>query len=321
MKIATVLAAGRPVVTALGPAEQLVNVARLLSLPDLTVATLIADADRLLPKLAAALSEPVAAEAVLDSADISWLAPQPHPSKIVGVAVNNSGIAQFAYRQHVEPAYFLKPPSALTGHGEPIVVPPEYGLTHPEPELAAIIGRRIKAVQPEQALEAIFGYTIINDITSPALKDRDSMELRLPSPVGADLTWRETHGEKDSSLYLTYHARSKGSDTFAPMGPWITTRDEVVDPNALAVDCWLDDELVVSDSTSKLTFPIQDVIAHLSNYMTLEPGDVVHFGTAVQPGANPKFPTLRHLDMSSLNGTLSVEIAGLGRLDNPIAHK
>lgn len=104
MKIATVLAAGRPVVTALGPAEQLVNVARLLSLPDLTVATLIADADRLLPKLAAALSEPVAAEAVLDSADISWLAPQPHPprssvSRSTTAASRNSPIGSTSSRR------------------------------------------------------------------------------------------------------------------------------------------------------------------------------------------------------------------------------
>jgi 2-keto-4-pentenoate hydratase/2-oxohepta-3-ene-1,7-dioic acid hydratase in catechol pathway len=223
----------------------------------------------------------------------------------------------------VEPSYFLKPPSSLIAHGEPIVVPTEYGLTHPEPELAAVIGRRSRKLTTENALDAVLGFTIINDITSPGLKDRDSMELTMPAGAlgSLDLGWRQVRGDEDHSIYLTYHARSKGCDTFAPMGPWLVTRDTVGDPNCLDVKCMLNGELVLTDSTKNLTFPVETVLAHLTSYMTLEAGDVVHFGTAVQTASPERYPSIRHLDMGRIDGVFSVEIDGIGRLDNSIARE
>ena len=320
MKLANVATAQRRILVAQSAAVQLADVAALLQRPELDIYSLIDEPASTLDALADQLSAPTPDSALVDAGTVRWLPPSPRPSKIVGVAVNNSLGNQYAHRAPAEPSYFLKPPSALTGHGAPIVVSGEYGLTHPEPELAAVIGRRVHRIGPADALAAVFGYTIINDITSPALKDRDSMELVPPLPMGSDLSWRETHGHDDRSVYLTYHARSKGCDTFAPMGPWITTASEVASPNDLQVLCRLNDELVLTDSTANLLFGVDDVIAHLSHYMTLEPGDVVHFGTAFRPADPDRFPTIRHLDLSQLDGTLSVEIDGLGRLDNPIAH-
>ncbi|WP_030620351.1 fumarylacetoacetate hydrolase family protein [Streptomyces fulvoviolaceus] len=319
MRIANIAVAGRPRLVAPGLENSVIDLALLLGRDALDMDTFLAEADALLPTLRAMLAEPAPEHTILDVSQVRWLPPSPRPSKIVGVAINNKLGAQFAHRTPVEPAYFLKPPSALVGHGEPVVVPKEYGLTHPEPELAAVIGTRARNLTPENALDAVLGFTIINDITSPGLKDRDSMELVLPIDIGSDLSWRRRHGEDDHSIYLTYHARSKGCDTFAPMGPWLVTRDEIPDPNDLDVECRLDGELVLIDSTRNLTFSIQEAIAHLSRSMTLEPGDVVHFGTAFQSAAPERYPTIRHLDMSRIDGTFSIDIQGIGRLDNPIA--
>ncbi|MCD0447982.1 fumarylacetoacetate hydrolase family protein [Actinocorallia sp. API 0066] len=338
MRLANVIIKGRPRLAVRGDEDVVVDAALLLGRDDLDMQTVIAHSGSLLPSLRAKLARPAPEHTILDvsvdapaissasaAADIPagsrrvrWLPPSPRPSKIVGVAVNNRLGARFAHRAPVEPAYFLKPPSALTGHREPIVVPAEYGLTHPEPELAAIIGTRSRDLAPDTALDAVFGFTIINDITSPGLKDRDSMELVLPGPIGSDLGWRRRHGEDDHSVYLTYHARSKGCDTFAPMGPWLVTREEVADPNDLDIEGRLNGELVLTDSTRNLTFTIQAALAHLSRHMTLEPGDIVHFGTAFQPAAPDRYPTIRHLDLSTIDGTFSVGISGIGRLDNPI---
>lgn len=320
MKLANVITPTQTrLLVAQGHDGQLVDVAGLLQRPGLDIYALIDDGPALLSTLESALAGPIADGLIIDTDGVQWLVPSPRPGKIVGVAVNNSYGNQFAHRPPVEPAYFLKPSSALTGHRMPIVVPAEYGLTHPEPELAAVIGRRIRHVDAAEAQAAVFGYTIIDDITSPALKDRDSMELVVPASFRSDFSWRQVNGSDDRSVYLTYHARSKGCDTFAPMGPWLTTAADIADPNDLEVKCWLDDELILTDSTANLLFSVGDVISHLSQHMTLEVGDVVHFGTAFRPAAPDRFPTIRDLDISQLGGVLSVEISGLGRLDNPIA--
>ncbi|MGV0906702.1 fumarylacetoacetate hydrolase family protein [Mycobacterium novum] len=320
MKLANVSIAGRRTVAVQGLNTSVLDAGRLLGRDDLEIDSILAAGGELLEALTTKLTDTLPVPPTLDAEALRWLPPSPRPSKIVGVAVNNSLVAQFAHRKPVEPAYFLKPPSALIGHGQPIVVPTAFGLTHPEPELAAVIGRRSRHLTTETALDAVLGFTIINDITSPALKDRDSMEL-IP-PAGAfgspDLGWRQVRGDQDRSLYLTYHLRSKGCDTFAPMGPWLVTPDALGDPNALDVRCFLNGELVLTDSTKHLTFSVETVLAHLTSYMTLEVGDVVHFGTAVRVAAPNRFPSLRHLDMSRIDGTFSVEIDGIGRLDNPI---
>jgi 2-keto-4-pentenoate hydratase/2-oxohepta-3-ene-1,7-dioic acid hydratase in catechol pathway len=114
---------------------------------------------------------------------------------------------------------------------------------------------------------------------------------------------------------VTYHVRSKGADTFGPMGPWLVTADEIPDPNKLGVKLWLAEELMTVDNTASLSFSIAQVISHLSQTVTLEPGDIVHFGTA----ADPSRYALREINITRMGGPLTVEIERIGRLTNPVA--
>lgn len=250
--------------------------------------------------------------------DIHFRAPIRRPSKILGVPINNSSINKWGHRAWKAPGLFMKPPSALVGHGDAILIRKEYGLTHPEPELAAVIGKRARDIREDQVLDHLFGFTIINDITSPKLKEEDSIELNMPGLKGPEITWRKLRDEHDSTIYLTYHARSKGCDTFAPMGPYITTTNCIADPNNLAIKGWLGNDLVTNDSTSNLTFNVQQVVAQASRFMTLEPGDIIHFGMAAVPAMPDKYPTTWDLDLSRLGGPIAIEIEGIGTLRNPV---
>ena len=237
---------------------------------------------------------------------VAW-APPIRGFKILSTAINNGGVAKLASVMPDRPVFFLKPASTLVGHGEPIVIRPDYGLTHPEAELAVVIGRRAKHLTPETALDAVFGYTVINDITSITLKSQDTYVF--PSPGGDP----PPPGFEFGDMQLTYHARSKGTDTFGPLGPWIVTRDEVPDPNRLAVRVFMGDEEVTTDNTANLRFTVQEVLVWASRYFTLEPGDIVHLGTA----AGGRY-ALRELDLQVWDGPLAVEIEGIGRISNPI---
>ena len=259
----------------------------------------------------------------LDPAQLTWRAPVSRPGKIIGVAINNRMGQEIAFRPFSNPAFFLKPSSCLIGHGQPVVVREDYGLTHPEPELAVIIGRRVRDVSEDDALGCVFGYTVINDITSPGLKERDSIELVTPAAAGGGyrdlMNWRRVRDADDArSIYLTYHALSKGSDTFGPMGPWIVTADEIADPNRLAIRSFDGDTLVFEDSTANLTFPVQRIIAHASRYMTLEPGDVLHCGTAMRPAEGGPLRALTQWDLVRTRRPMTVDIEGVGRLTNPV---
>ena len=250
--------------------------------------------------------------------DVQWRPPVRRPSKIVGVALNNSAFAPAAHRYFERPAFFLKPPSCLIGHGDAIEIREGYGLTHPEAELACVIGERLQRAPADECRDAVFGYSIIDDVTCPGMKDRDSIHLKVPAagPSEGAIEWREVRSSHDADVYLTYHARSKGADTFGPIGPWLVTADEVPDPHALGVRVYLGDELITEDHTGNLSFRVPDVLSHLSSTMTLEPGDIVHFGTAV----NPVKYGLRDADLSRLDGPVAIEIDGIGRLETPVVH-
>lgn len=257
---------------------------------------------------------------VLSAEGLDWLAPQPRPSKILGVAFNNMGIRKAAFRDPGVPNFFLKAPSSLTGHGKPIIVRKHYGETIPELELAGVIGKRLKDATVEEAREAIFGFGIINDITSHGLKFQlDSISTSRSSDLlrPFHLAWRRQHGEEDRDVHYVYHARSKASDTFGPMAPWITTADEVADPNNLSVTGWFNGEVFAEDSTSNYRFKVEEVVAEASRYFTLEPGDMFCFGTSAR--GNEKFPHgHRSVNLHETQGEVSVEISGLGRLSNPV---
>lgn len=254
---------------------------------------------------------------------IDFRPPQPRPSKFIGVAMNNRGIRKEAHKSPTVPNYFLKTPSCLTGHNHPIVMKDHYGETIPELELAAIIGQRAKDVPVERAREVIFGYTIANDITSHGIKfGYDSIATtRAPELTRPHhFSWRNRHGEDDNDIYFVYHTRSKATDTFGPMGPWITTADEIADPNTLDVRGYFDGEPFAQDNTSNYMFTVEQVVADASQWFTLEPGDIIIFGTTAK-GVGRYPHGHREINMHKMTGLIECEIDGLGRLANPIVHE
>lgn len=252
---------------------------------------------------------------------LDWMAPVTRPSKILGVAFNNKALTDIAHVKPTVPMFFLKPPSALTGHNKPIMLGADYGRTIPELELGVIIGKRAKNITPEQALDYVYGYTVVNDVTSTGLKftyDSIAIDMAPDQVQPVHVNWRRRRGEDDRELYFTYHTRSKGCDTFGPMGPWLTTADEVSNPNVLEVKAWLNGEPFTTDSTASYQFNVQQVIAAASKNFTLEPGDIFHCGTTAK-GLGKYVRGHLSVDLSLLeNPVISVEITGLGKLSNPV---
>lgn len=277
------------------------------------------------PEVVSALREAATHGGGTPQTSVVWRPPVRRPSKVIGVAINNKIGQRNAHRPFADPAFFFKPSSSLIGHGQPVIVKTTYGITHPEPELAVVIGRGGSAIPESQALSHVFGYSIINDVTSPGLKEKDSIELVAQTPGGGGaygklLGWRRVLNDDHArSNYLTYHARSKGTDTFGPIGPWIVTADEIADPNVLAINSYNDDTLVFVDSTANLTFSVQRVIAHASSYMTLFPGDIIHCGTSMQAAPEGPYRGLTDWNLQGTNGqSMNITIEGLGTLSNPV---
>lgn len=277
------------------------------------------------PSIAIDLESLARAGGGVSQAAVTWLPPVRRPSKVLGVAINNTIGQKLAFRPFADPAFFFKPSSSLIGHGQDVVIKSSFGVTHPEPELAVVIGRGGKDISESAALDHVFGYTIINDVTSPGLKERDSIELVAPNAGGGGaygklLGWRRVFDENHArSNYLTYHARSKGTDTFGPIGPWIVTSDEISDPNALSIDSFDGDEPAFVDSTANLTFSVQRVIAHASAFMTLFPGDIIHCGTSMKPADGGRHGGLTDWDLQACEGRpMRIRIAGIGELSNPV---
>jgi len=263
-------------------------------------------------------------EFLVTPGDVHFEPPIPRPGKIMGVAINNQLAQAFAHRPFGSPAFFFKPTTALVGHDQPVLVKKEFGVTHPEPELAVIIGKGGKNISEQNALDHVFGYSILNDITSPGLKNQDSIELVLPEAASSTyeklLDWRNNRDSEHSrSVYLTYHGLSKGADSFAPMGPWLVTADEIEDPNNLLIVSTDDRGTIFEDSTANLLFSVQEIISHASKYCTLETGDIIHCGTAMIAAQESQRACLSEWDITQCDGeSMTVEIPGLGALQNSI---
>jgi 2-keto-4-pentenoate hydratase/2-oxohepta-3-ene-1,7-dioic acid hydratase in catechol pathway len=243
---------------------------------------------------------------------VRWHPPVRRPSKIVCLALNNSANAERILSGPKHPASFIKGANALTGHGEPIVLKPVYGRCHPEPELAVVIGLRTKEIAAGDAYAHVFGYTVHNDITSPAMRGEDTFHYRAIHPAKDDPTQVEY-----VETWVSYPGRYKGSDTFSPLGPWIVTRADIPDPHALTVSCSHRGELVTEDSTANLFYKVPQVLAFLSQYMTLLPGDVVSMGTALKRSA-PGRRAVQNIELDKLGGPISVSISDIGTLTNPV---
>lgn len=152
---------------------------------------------------------------------------------------------------------FLKPPSAIIGPGDSIEIPPGAGGVFPEPELCVVIGKRCRHLSIEEAPSAIFGYSMLNDVTA-----------RNYGPEGSARSMRCVR---------------KGYDTFAPFGPIIVTRDEIPDPHRVTVKMWVNGELHQSSSTETMINGVFELVSFLSKVCTLEPGDLISTGTPDSP--------------------------------------
>jgi 2-keto-4-pentenoate hydratase/2-oxohepta-3-ene-1,7-dioic acid hydratase in catechol pathway len=175
------------------------------------------------------------------------------PSKIVAVGVNyRAHAAEFKKDPPKEPLLFLKPPTAVIGPGEEIQYPPQARRVDLEAELAVIVKHKIKRVAPQEAKQAILGYTCFNDVTA-----RDLQKL--------DGQW----------------TRAKGFDTFAPLGPCIVTD---MDPTDLAIQSTLNGKVMQSAKTSQMLFDVYTLVSFISQVMTLLPGDIIATGTPAGVG-------------------------------------
>ncbi len=213
-------------------------------------------------------------------------APIGRPSKVIGIGLNYADHAQETGAEAPEkPIVFAKYPNTIAGPGEAIRIPPITEQVDYEAELAVVIGRRAKNVSESEALEYVFGYTNCNDVSS-----RD-----LQFSEGGQWT------------------RSKSIDTFAPIGPYIATRDEVPDPQNLSIRCVLNEETMQDGTTSNMIFPVAKLIAFLSTGMTLMPGDLILTGTPAGVGfaRDPKV-------FLKAGDEVTIEIEGLGSLTNPV---
>jgi 2-keto-4-pentenoate hydratase/2-oxohepta-3-ene-1,7-dioic acid hydratase in catechol pathway len=170
------------------------------------------------------------------------------PSKVICIGRNYAAHAkELGHDVPKEPLIFLKPPSALIGPGDAIVLPHESARVEHEAELGVVIGRRAKTVRLEDALSYVYGYTCVGDITARDLQKSDGQ-------------W----------------SRAKGFDTFCPVGPWIETN---VDPAALRVVCRVNGTTRQDGATTTMIFDVPTLIAYASKMMTLEPGDLLVTGT------------------------------------------
>ncbi len=245
--------------------------------------------------------------------DVVWYPPVRRPSKICCLALNNSANSDRILQGPKHPAMFIKPASSLIGHGGAIECKPHYGRVHPEPELAVVIGKTAKNIAARDAYEYVFGYTIHNDITSPTMRAEDTFHYRAIHPKAGDPKAIEY-----VDTWVSYPGRYKCCDTFACMGPWLVTKDEIADPHNLAVSCRHQDQLVTEDNTENLFYKIPEVLAFLSSHLTLLPGDIVSMGTALKKSAQGG--AVQNIDLNKLGGPVSVTIEKIGTLTNDVVH-
>ena len=238
--------------------------------------------------------------AVLPLAGLQLRAPVPNPAKIFSIAINNKQKFYIAERPDCDdhPNYFIKLPTCVTGPYDPIEIP-DIGIVGPEIEIAAIIGRRAKNVPEEGAEKYIFGFTVNNDVTAHEMRDtREWIVSKRPE------------GDKR----LTYSGRYKCFDTFAPMGPWLTTADAVPDIDNLKMEARLNGKTVQIGNSSDMVFKWPYLISYLSHAHTLVPGDIVSWGTVI----SPPDVNFQKIDMRGEGGIIEGEVELLGTLKNPI---
>ncbi len=225
-------------------------------------------------------------EGVAVSTDAVEFLPPVYPGKILAIGRNYVDHAiEGGAEPPAAPLIFMKLPNALSAHEAPIVLPTISAKVDYEAELAVVIGRRAKRVSEAEALDYVFGYTLINDVSARDLQYGDGQ-------------W----------------VRGKGLDGFAPLGPFITTRDEVPDVHALKIEGRLNGEVMQSSNTGKMIFNIPYLISYISQGITLEPGDVIATGTPEGVGVFRDPPVLL-----KAGDVFEVTVEKLGTLRNTVA--
>jgi 2,4-didehydro-3-deoxy-L-rhamnonate hydrolase len=222
---------------------------------------------------------------ILDRTNVEIAAPVPRPGKVICIGLN--------YRDHAEesgmpipesPIIFSKFSTCVVGSGRPILIPFGSVQTDYEAELAVVVGRRARNVRKADAMNYVFGYTNFNDVSA-----RDFQF--------ADGQWQ----------------RGKSCDTFAPMGEFIATTDEIPNPQDLSIKLHLNGETLQDSNTDQMIFGVAELVEFLSRFITLEPGDVIATGTP--PGVGfARTPPIFLKD----GDVVEVDIEGLGRLSNPV---
>jgi 2-keto-4-pentenoate hydratase/2-oxohepta-3-ene-1,7-dioic acid hydratase in catechol pathway len=186
-------------------------------------------------------------------ADVRLLAPVIPRSKVIGIGRNYADHAkEMGGEAPAEPMMFLIPNTAVVGPGEPVVIPPLTSEVHYEGELAVVIGRVCKDVEPQDVAKVVYGYTCANDVTARDLQRGDGQ-------------W----------------ARAKGLDTFCPLGPWIETD---LDTSDLSLVTRRDGEVVQDGTTADMVHDVATLVSHASKAFTLLPGDVILTGTPAGVG-------------------------------------
>ncbi len=220
--------------------------------------------------------------------EVKLLVPVPRPGKFLGIGLNYADhIAETTLEKPEYPTFFSKESSCVIADGDAIHLPKVSEKLDYEVELAFVIGQRCRHVPLEKAHQVIAGYTIVNDVTV-----RD-WQFRTP-------TW----------------IIGKSFDTHGPMGPWIVTADEITDPHNLNLKTWVDNELRQSSNTRYMIFNIYQMVAYLSQAMTLEPGDVIATGTP--SGVGVKMKPRGYMKAGQV---VTIEIENIGRLSNHVINE
>ncbi len=213
------------------------------------------------------------------------LLPPLRPGKVIGIGWNYPDhAAEMGGRTLDAPVVFSKLVTSLTGPSGPIPHPGWTDELDYEGELAVVIGERARDVPLDRALDHVFGYAVMNDVTA---RDR----------------------QRDEPQWV----RAKGGDGFGPFGPWVTTRDEVPDPQDLRIRTWVNGEARQDASTAGMAFGVAALVHWCAAAVTLEPGDVIATGTPPGVGRARTPPVFL-----VPGDVVRVEIDGLGALENPV---
>jgi 2-keto-4-pentenoate hydratase/2-oxohepta-3-ene-1,7-dioic acid hydratase in catechol pathway len=256
------------------------DVTAVAPVPGEMLALLAAGADGL-----AALRRAVDRAPRLALADVHLHAPVPAPPTYLGIGLNYADhIAESGLPKPDFPAFFNKQTACVTGPYDPIHLPRVSRALDYEGELAFVIGRRCRHIPAERAHEVIAGYLVANDVSV-----RD-WQFKAPTMT-----------------------LGKSFDTHGPLGPWLTTPDEIGDPHALELRTWVNGELRQHSNTRQLIFSCFEQVAVLSTVFTLQPGDVITTGTPSGVGA-----AMQPMCFLRAGDVVRVEVEGLGHIENTV---